>query len=201
MGVSAEKISARERIIDAAVQVFGEQGFKGATTREIAKVADVNETTLFRNFQNKEALFKEVVERAASRMTELIATLGMSGKDLREDLSYFAEMYSRVIEENEPMVRMLVGEAKRQPEEAQLIAHNAWSPVKQRLNEFVKHAQQSGKIRHDIDVEQALTAFSGAIFAYVLRRCMIPHAYTKEDFLKTTIDIFIRGLMPDPKEG
>lgn len=198
MSIIEKKVSARERIIEAAVQVFGEYGFKGATTREIAKIAEVNETTLFRNFQNKEVLFKEVVERAASKMTEVTTTLGMSGNDLRQDLSYFAEMYSRVIEENEPIVRMLVGEAKRQPEEARLIAYNAWSPVKTQLVQFLTQAQQSGKIRRDIDAGQAINAFSGAIFAHLLRRCMVPPEFSQEDFLKTTIDIFVRGMMPDP---
>ncbi len=37
-----------QRILDAAMRVFGRDGVSGATTREIARVARVNEVTLFR---------------------------------------------------------------------------------------------------------------------------------------------------------
>lgn len=45
------------RIVEAAVQLFSRQGFKGTTTREIARLADVNEATLFRHFRRKADLF------------------------------------------------------------------------------------------------------------------------------------------------
>lgn len=50
-----------ERICDAARQLFAERGYSGTTTREIARVADVSETLLFRHFGSKAALFDEVV--------------------------------------------------------------------------------------------------------------------------------------------
>ena len=42
------------RIIEAAVQLFAQQGFKGTSTREIAELAKVNEATLFRHFAKKD---------------------------------------------------------------------------------------------------------------------------------------------------
>ncbi|MEH2385114.1 MAG: helix-turn-helix domain-containing protein, partial [Nostoc sp.] len=44
----------RTRLIEAASQVFASLGVQGATTREIARVAGVNEVTLFRHFASKE---------------------------------------------------------------------------------------------------------------------------------------------------
>lgn len=40
----------RTRLIEAGSQVFASLGVQGATTREIARVAGVNEVTLFRHF-------------------------------------------------------------------------------------------------------------------------------------------------------
>lgn len=45
------------RIIEAAVQLFAEHGFKGTSTRDIAQLASVNEATLFRHFGRKADLF------------------------------------------------------------------------------------------------------------------------------------------------
>ena len=53
-------LDSRERIIDAAAQVFGARGVAGATTRRIAEVAGVNEVTIFRLFGSKAALLEEV---------------------------------------------------------------------------------------------------------------------------------------------
>ena len=46
-----------ERLMEAAVQLFAEKGFAGTATRDIARLAEVNETSLFRIFGSKEDLF------------------------------------------------------------------------------------------------------------------------------------------------
>lgn len=51
----------RQRIVDAARALFGEQGYAASTTRDIAQRADVSETLLFRYFGTKSALFDHVV--------------------------------------------------------------------------------------------------------------------------------------------
>jgi len=58
MSVDARQDSSpRNRIMEAAAQMFSRQGYHGTSTREIAMVASVNENTLFRHFICKEDLF------------------------------------------------------------------------------------------------------------------------------------------------
>lgn len=47
----------RNRIIDVAGQLFAHQGYHGTSTREIARIAEISENTLFRYFGHKEDLF------------------------------------------------------------------------------------------------------------------------------------------------
>jgi AcrR family transcriptional regulator len=47
----------RDRIVEASVRLFSNQGFNGTSTREIARLADVNESSLFRYFPTKQDLF------------------------------------------------------------------------------------------------------------------------------------------------
>ena len=56
------------RIVEAAAQMFARHGFKAATTREIAHLADLNEVTLFRYFLHKPDLFWAAVESRLSRV-------------------------------------------------------------------------------------------------------------------------------------
>jgi len=59
--IRAERLKYEERrplILQAALDVFAEKGFQGAKTREIAKLAGVSETLLFRYFPTKEDLYR-----------------------------------------------------------------------------------------------------------------------------------------------
>ncbi|ELK45825.1 TetR/AcrR family transcriptional regulator, partial [Halobacillus sp. BAB-2008] len=54
MQKSAEK---RERILQAAIQMFSMNGYSNATIKEVAKAAGVSFGTVFTYFENKEELF------------------------------------------------------------------------------------------------------------------------------------------------
>jgi len=45
------------KIVQAAAQLFARQGYHGTSTREIARLADISENTLFRHFAHKEEVF------------------------------------------------------------------------------------------------------------------------------------------------
>jgi AcrR family transcriptional regulator len=53
----------REEILSAARRVFLTSGYAGATVREIAAEADVNDAVLYRAFSTKEQMFEEAVAR------------------------------------------------------------------------------------------------------------------------------------------
>lgn len=57
-----KKEDRRKQILDAAMTVFIEKGFKGSTTLEIAKAANIAEVTLFRYFSSKQEMFLEGIE-------------------------------------------------------------------------------------------------------------------------------------------
>lgn len=65
---SLAKSITEVRIVEAAAQMFARHGFKAATTREIAQLADLNEVTLFRYFLRKPDLFWAAVESRLSRV-------------------------------------------------------------------------------------------------------------------------------------
>jgi AcrR family transcriptional regulator len=54
----------------SARQVFEQRGYGGATTREIADHAGVNEVLIFRHFTNKATLFAETVYEPFARLLE-----------------------------------------------------------------------------------------------------------------------------------
>jgi len=59
----------RARIVEAARQRFIEFGLGGATTRDIARAADVPESSMFRHFSSKDELFEEAI---AAHLEEIL---------------------------------------------------------------------------------------------------------------------------------
>lgn len=62
---SAER---REQILEAASRVFGERGYFGATTDQIAKAAGISQPYVVRMFGGKENLFVGVLSRSLERL-------------------------------------------------------------------------------------------------------------------------------------
>jgi AcrR family transcriptional regulator len=68
-----ERVSAavrREQILAAASGVFGERGYVGATTDQVAQAAGISQPYVVRMFGSKEKLFVEVLDRALGTLLD-----------------------------------------------------------------------------------------------------------------------------------
>ncbi|WP_243063700.1 TetR/AcrR family transcriptional regulator [Humibacter sp. RRB41] len=68
-----ERVSAavrREQILAAASGVFGERGYVGATTDQVAQAAGISQPYVVRMFGSKERLFVEVLDRALGTLLD-----------------------------------------------------------------------------------------------------------------------------------
>nr|WP_217488203.1 TetR/AcrR family transcriptional regulator [Acinetobacter lactucae] len=54
-------LTLKQTIIDAAYELFVELGFKAATLNMVAQRANISKLSIYRHFENKEALFSAVV--------------------------------------------------------------------------------------------------------------------------------------------
>lgn len=73
----------RERIVSAAVELFSESSFDGATTRQIAARAHVTQPLLNYHFRSKEDLWKAAVDSLFARLNETVLgrATGLRGVD------------------------------------------------------------------------------------------------------------------------
>lgn len=68
---SKRSLATRDRIFDAAEQLFAERGFEGASIRDIARLAGVQGALVNHHGGNKEALFATIVARRADELSRL----------------------------------------------------------------------------------------------------------------------------------
>jgi AcrR family transcriptional regulator len=73
----------RERILAAALDLFSERSFEGATTREIAARAGVTQPLLNYHFQSKDALWRAAVDALFAELNDALAARaeGLRGVD------------------------------------------------------------------------------------------------------------------------
>lgn len=105
-----------DRILDAALDVWREHGFRNATTRKVAALAGIAEVTLFRRFGDKSALFAAALQREADMFR---ADIEFSN-DIMEDLTALVAAYQTMLARNGAIVLDFLVEAPHNPEMAEI---------------------------------------------------------------------------------
>lgn len=127
-GESTGRGEAGDRLLKAARVLVARKGYKGATTKEIAEAAGVNEVTLFRNFGTKERLlyeaiagsFPEVEEAPLARLLDRPAGSRRDAVELVADFAaFFAE---RALGHNRELILIAMRESGDRPELRELFA-------------------------------------------------------------------------------
>lgn len=62
-GLYTKGISKRNEILDAALDLFSEEGYRGTSLREVARRSDLSLTGVMHYFESKEHLLSEVMRR------------------------------------------------------------------------------------------------------------------------------------------
>ncbi|MBV9392446.1 MAG: TetR/AcrR family transcriptional regulator [Verrucomicrobia bacterium] len=195
---SSEK--TRNRLLEAAARVFSQHGIQGATTREIAREAGVNEVTLFRHFKSKEQLLYAVVERSMITEERLIRSIDSWTTNLKESLAQYAQQYFTLLEQKEALARAFLAEARAFSPSVQERIGELLSPIRAELIALLTAAKQAGLIRNDVDTECAVDAFKNSLYAALLRQSYLPARYSKEKYITQVVNIFVRGIEAEPRK-
>ena len=175
----------RERIIAAAIEVFGERGLE-ASTAEIAHRAGVGEATLFRRFPSKDDLIQAIVETQMDSVLEIAADC-LADPDPGAGFERFLyEMVERSVGD-----RAVTDAAKDQ-----CMMNTALEPRRRAIvvamTALVKRAQEAGAVRADLsgtDVGMLINAASAT--------ADIPFPGLRDDLWKRYLRIILDGLRPE----
>ncbi len=140
--------SSRQRLLNAARDLFVRQGITQTTTRQIADLAGVNEVTLFRHFGTKQglllAVFGElgVFSGIADLPLEADPTTAQ-GSGLQAILMRYVHNCFRALADNPELVRSLVGEAGFYSEEHRRALRLGFSQAQEQLTEYLRRFPNS----------------------------------------------------------
>jgi AcrR family transcriptional regulator len=153
--------------LDAALRVFAEKGFAGASIRDIAKEVGVTEGLLYHYFESKEQLLNTCWrERSWRAHLERILADG-AGQPLVDVVRELMRDFLQTLRENAEMVRVCATEMQRNPEmkafHVERIGENH-----NLLCDFLKSRQERGEIRTDAEVGAAAGLLMGCAYSLFL---------------------------------
>lgn len=182
------------KIIDATMTLIIEKGYSGATTKNIATLAGVNECTIFRRFREK----KEIVLAALSLPKwnpGLKREDFVQSGDLVADLMSFSTVYTTKVTTR--MMKVSVGLRTAELEGAAL-PEIMQVPLmfKSVLMEYFDEMQKKGIIRK-CDIEAIAMQFISMNFGFIFLDASFGDkliSISKEDYITESVKVFARGI-------
>jgi AcrR family transcriptional regulator len=193
-----QETERREQISKAAFEEFAAKGFKGATIKSIAEAAGLQSPALiYWYFPDKEALFREVLSSRAPIVKAVSDPAPMMDLPPEEILPRIGWAYLAFDRFNTRALQLVIGEAVRRPEVAEMFVRSGPERVLNFLKAYLGHQIQLGRLRPH-DVRSSARAYIGMLIPQLAGNLFFPalleDGLTNEEHLKTAVDIFIEGL-------
>ena len=188
----------RQRLIGAALELFGSKGVTETTTKQIAELAEVNEVTLFRNFGSKHGLLLAVIEEAAvfTKLGEGLVDRANQTSSIHEALKDYAIACLEALERVPEVVRSVVGEAGKYPAENRAALGRGFTQANLYASEYFAAAIDREQLHTHLSAEKLASLLNGMLLGYaVIEFTSEFHELwqDREDFLENLVTLFLHG--------
>lgn len=183
---------SRALLLDLAAKAFAQHGYHETKVSMIVKSASVTQPTFYLYFENKEAIFKELIELFRHRLTQFVEK-----SRLQRDLD-LNTIEGRIIHTLTNLLRFFSTEPNLTrigfylSAEATQIKTELAAQIKDNLNFEVKE----GYFRTDVDTEMVAESLVGMI-----ERLTVTQLFTKrkepEAIAQEIVQLFLYGLLPE----
>lgn len=196
----------REQILETAVELFSQRGFKGTTTKEIARAAGVSEAIIFRHYATKDELYAAILEnkgcqegvhRFAWENNERLKT----ALEQKDDLAVFYNIALDAMNKHQADVgflRLLFYSALEEHDLAERFFNEFVTRVYVFIGDYIRTRQRDGAFR-PFDARIAVRAFLGMMIHHSLNNILWDKKrrivdITNEQAAKQFADLFVHGL-------
>lgn len=154
-------LETRDRILDAAEDVFNESGYSNTTLNEIAEAAGVTRGAIYWHFKNKEDLFQAMCLRIRVPMDALIE--GIVEKGVNDPIAQLSRTHETIMLEviNNPHYRKVLNilfhkcEFTRETDQI-VIQQKEWHTYSRNIiRTILVNAQKKAQLPADLDIELA----------------------------------------------
>jgi TetR/AcrR family transcriptional regulator len=199
----SETPERREQILDAALEEFAAQGFRGATIKRIAQRARLqSQGLIYWYFTSKEALFQAVIGRHLPILHLVLDPSPLLDRPPEEVLRLIAQAYLAMTNRSaaQRMLRIIVPELIRRPEVADVLGGRMIAKILDFIKAYLERQVELGRLRSH-DTRASARAFVGMILPQLGGKLLLPaiqaNGPTDEEYIEAIVAIFLRGLQPE----
>lgn len=179
--------NTEQKIIDAAKQVFMENGLEKAKMQDIADKAGISRTALNYYFRTKDNLFRVLMDQLFDGIIPAIEGLIMNDTPFLEKVESIIDIYDVQLRQNDFIPRFVFVEVQRNPKSIHDFIEK--SPRIQNylsmMSNNLKKEMEAGRIRTE-PIEQIITIVFGLIFVPYLMNPLLTEFMDKDENKKQT---------------
>lgn len=193
------KADRRKAIVETAAQLFAEVGFRGGTTRELAKRCGVSEPVLYEHFQTKSELYAAIIDASSQHGFE-------EGRDDLERLAsghdahaFFTRLANLIVDfqaKHPNYLRLILFSALEKHELSEHFFECHGQVIHRIVTGFIKQQTTLGAFR-PVDAALVARGFMGMVLHYSLFDQHFGFKLvraSRKRAVDSMVDIFLHGL-------
>jgi AcrR family transcriptional regulator len=196
----ADGRQTRQAILDAALDLFAENGYFGTSLREIARAVGVRESAFYNYFPGKEALFHALIAAEKESHLEQLAPLLEGPAD--DPRAVLEQLAARTLDafsapRQQKLFRVLMSDGMRLAKEGRLNFLERMTRGGERLQGLMRRLITTGGLRSR-DPELLVTEFMGPLLLWRHRHALRqagPLLTNRTAFVRAHVDHFLNGAM------
>lgn len=189
------KMQTREKVLQAARDMFVERGYEGATIRDIARAAGMSTGAVFASFTDKPELFDAILSEDFAALVEPMQDAAVNAGTTREALlALFGTAY-RAHTLQLPLIQAALAASWTRTPEAERLRHDSLRPIRALVLEALQKGNRTGELNSRFDMrvvtdviwEMFLAGYRPAAFEGLA-------VETQIDRLADRIDVVLAGI-------
>jgi AcrR family transcriptional regulator len=204
-----EKSETRDKILDAARELFVTEGYEGVSMRRVAEKIEYSPTAIYVHFADKNELFHELTRQDFARLQQVMQSAEMPDDPI-ERLRQIGRNYVQfgVRYPNHYVFMFMTPHPAHEPDdEDREIMGNPEMDAYALLKTVVQDAISAGCFREEVQdpelVSQTLWASVHGVISLNIAKCKDPWVEWRPlaDRAEMMLDVTLRGLLRRNKEG
>ena len=184
--------NTREKIIDAAWQLFYRQGYDDTTVEEIIEASGTSRGSFYHYFRGKDALLSTLADVFDRKYEALMETLDPE-QDRFEQLMYLNRELFAMLENSISLdlaARLYSYQLVTRGDKS-LLDHNR--TYYKLLRQIVLQGQERGELRGDFTVNEVVRAYALCERALIYDWCLSEGDYSLSQYAATMMPMFLQG--------
>lgn len=146
------KQQTREKVLQAAREMFIERGYEGATIRDIARAAGMSTGAVFASFTDKPELFDAILSEEFAALGDPMRDAAATGPSARDALMGMFGAAYRAHATQLPLIQAALAASWTRTPEAEKLRRDSLRPIRTLVTEALERAVERGELTARFDM-------------------------------------------------